>query len=630
MIKSVSYPVFVTAGIKANHRATPLDSNLRLFAADTETENGRPHYLTATDGLSVFAQYVTEKNVFEQFRDYTFERCRPRGVNVCYIHYLAFDDLILLFEKRREIYEQGSEYQFDFKGCEIEGLHGKMNTMTVRYKGKVLKILDSYAFTTATLAKSFEMFKINATKLEKPEGLGTTRYDKLSPDDPLRLQFEEYAKADTTGLYKLAGKIVDLHREYDVRLSVSLPQFAARVFRHHFFKPDEVIPFPPLDCARAAELSYHGGKNRADDDCPKIVEDAYEADISSAFPFAMSLIPQMSKGAYTKTDQYSKTAPGIYLVSGVDRGRYPLIYDHAFKKAPRFKNIWITGHELKRALVSKDITITIHEGWIWRADASYTHNPLKEYVEHFYALKDKTPKTDPNYAFYKLALNGAYGKFCQAIAIEEREWLDDPEAGAESIGTEYRWDEAIGDYVKISREHRAGGLYNPFIATQITGHTRGYLYDLETKYGSFHSATDAIKTTKRPESSDGLGGLKIETFGRCYVFRNKLYLHYAHSNKFCGHKMDAAPEKYWIKHRDDDGQHLCKYGLHGFKGSLDDLVKNRKRLIAGKTMDYKYNHMIRLREGLKRKENICSMVERIETLVLKKQILPPLKEALVG
>lgn len=616
MIKTVTYPIFVTAGIKANHRATPLDANLRLFAADNETFEGRPHYLTITDGKTLFAEYVNEKNVFERFRDFTFERCRLRGVNVCYFHVLSFDDLILLFEKRRAIYEQGSDYHFEFKGCEIEGLHGKINTMTIKYKGRTLKLLDSYSFTSASLDNSFKMFKIPAEKLAKPPRLGMIRYDLLDPQDPERLYFEKYAGADTTGLFKLAGKIIDFHREYDVRLSLSLPQFAARVFRHHFFERDEVIPFPPLDCARAAELSYHGGKNRADEDCPKIVEDAYEGDISSAFPYAMAQLPQMVKGVYAKTDKYLDFAPGIYRVSGSDRGRYPLIFDHAFKKAPVFKNIWITGHELKRALVSKDIEIEVHEGWVWHADATYKHNPLKEYVEHFYNLKDKTPKTDPNYAFYKLALNGAYGKFCQAVAIEEREWLEDPEAATESIGTEYRWDEAIGDYVRISREHRAGGLYNPFIATQITGHTRGYLYDLETKYGSFHSATDAIKSTNRPAPSPGLGGLKIETFGRCYVFRNKLYLHYARSNKFCGHDLKAPPEKYWMKHRDHDGQHLCKYGLHGFKGSLDDLVKNRRSLIAGKSMPYKYNHMIRLREGLKRKEVICSMVPRNEVLVL--------------
>lgn len=616
MIKTVTYPKFVLGGIKANHRATPLDKDLRLFASDTETENGNPHYLTIFDGKDMFADYVTGANVFTRFRDFVFPRCRHHNVNVCYFHVLNFDALILLFEKRKAIYEQGADFNFKYKGCEIEGLHGKINTLTIRYQNKVLKILDSYAFTSASLDNSLKMFKIPASKMEKPNGLGTTRFDLLPSKDPDRLYFEKYSSNDTTALHKLAGKILSLHREYDVRLSVSLPQFAARVFRHHFFKKNEVIPFPPLECVRASELSYHGGKNRADDDCPKIIEDAYEIDISSAFPYAMSLLPQMVKGSYHKTRVYAKNVPGVYLVSGEDRGRYPLIYDHSFKKAPKFNKIWITGHELSRALVSKDIDIEIHEGWVWRHDKKYTHNALKEYVHHFYSLKEKTPKDDPNYAFYKLALNGAYGKFCQAVPIEEREWLGDPDAENDTIKVDYHWDSVVGDYVRISREHTAGGLYNPFIATQITGHTRGYLYDLETKYGSFHSATDAIKTTTRVKPSSGLGGLKIETFGRTYVFRNKLYLSYAKTNNYCGHDPKAPPEKYWVKYQDHDGQHLCKYGLHGFKGALSDLVKNRRSLIKGEAMKYRYNHMIRLREGLKQKEVICSMVERDEVLDL--------------
>jgi hypothetical protein len=619
VLKKVTYPKFVLAGIKANHRGTPVSENLRLFAADTETENGNPHYLTATDGDDLLARYVNGKNVFSTFRDFIFPKCRHRGVNVCYFHVLNFDTLVLLFEKRRAIYEQGSEYSFSYKGCKIEGLHGKINSMTIHYRDKTLKILDSYAFTSASLENSLQMFKVPAEKLPKPKGLGKTRFDLLPANHPDRIYFEKYSVNDTTALHKLATKIVAFHREYDVRLSISLPQFAARVFRHHFFKRGETIPFPPLDCARAAELSYHGGKNRGDDDLPRIVEDAYEIDISSAFPYAMSLLPQMVKGAYMKTKRFLKKAPGVYLVSGEDRGRYPLIYNHAFKHVRRFKKTWITGHELSRALVSKDITIEIHEGWVWLADAKYKHNALRDYVLHFYGLKEKTSKDDPNYSFFKLCLNGGYGKFAQAVAIELREWLEDPDASTESVGVDYRWDEAVGDYVKISREHKAGGLYNPFIATQITGHTRAYLYDLENKYGSFHSATDAIKTTSRVKPSPGLGGLKIETYGRCYAFRNKLYLHYAKTNNYCGHNLNAKPEKFWMKHRDRDGQHLCKYGLHGFKGSLDDLVAARHDLIAGRPLEYTYNHMIRLREGLKRKEAVCSMVPRREVLDLKRK-----------
>lgn len=610
MLKTVSYPKFVLSGIRANHRATPLDSSLRLFASDNETFDGKPHYLTISDGSDFLGRYVKPSTVFETWRDWIFSRSRSRGVNLCYFHVLNFDSLVILYEKRSEIYRQGAEFHFDYKGCEIEGLHGKINALTIRYDDKILKVLDTYAFTTATLDRSLKMFNIDAVKMDKPARLGRIEYDKLSPDDPERVYFEAYSDNDTHALWKLARKVVDYHREYDVRLSLSLPQFAARVFRHHFFKRDEVIPFPPVEAARAAELSYHGGKNGCYLPRPTIVEDAYEADISSAFPYAMSLLPQMVKGGYCRVKKYVPGVPGVYLVSGRDHGRYPLIFDHGFRHVRDFKDLWITGHEVARSIDNPDVDLKISDGWIWIHDEKYTHNALREYVEHFYSLKEKTPKSDPNYAFFKLCLNGAYGKFCQAVAVAEREWLEDPKTPKSAVGVDYAWDDVVGDYVKIHREHRAGGLYNPFIATQITGHTRGYLYDLENTYGAFHSATDAIKSTKLVPSRKGLGGIKIETFGRCYTFRNKLYLHYARSTEFCGHDLSK------VKHFDRDGQHLCKYGLHGFKGSLDDLVSSRHDLISGKPLEYEYNHMIRLREGLKRKESVCSMTTRREVLKL--------------
>jgi len=107
----------------------------------------------------------------------------------------------------------------------------------------------------------------------------------------------------------------------------------------------------------------------------------------------------------------------------------------------------------------------------------------------------------------------------------------------------------------------------------------------------------------------GLGGLKVETFGRCYAFRNKLYLHFAKSDRFCKH--DLSKIKIW-----DGEQHLCKFGLHGFKGSEIDLFKARHKILKGEAYKYSYNHIVGLREGFRRKEVICDMVKRHEILQL--------------
>lgn len=620
MIKKIFYPEFVYGGIKAALRGYPTPKNLRLFGADTETFNGEPHTIQAYNGVDLLFEYVTPATIFKIFSTYLFDNSGDKGVNLCYIHFLRFDSPIIFYEKRLAMYEQVSEIEFIYHGIQVEMLFGKINKITLKRKDRTVHIFDSWSFTQASLANSLEMYKLDARKLEKSKKLekniGRIKFNELPKNNPLRLEFEKYAKVDATSEFALARKIMDYHEEYKVSPSISLPQFSARVFRHHFFNSGEFIQFPPNSVLHPAELSYHGGKNGYYLDKPQIIENAYEVDISSAYPYAMATIPQMIKGYYWNVDEYKPGLVGIYLISGRDAGKYPLAFDHGFNPIRGdFENIWTTSFELERMFKASDVRVTVHEGRLWCPDPTYTHNPLAEYVKHFYGLKEKSDKNDPNYYFYKIMLNGLYGKFCQTtevrkfIKLEETSLSEKNKRGA--IESDYRWDDVLGFFVKNESSYRAGSLYNPFIGSLITGFVRGYLYDLEKKYDAFHSATDAVKTIIKPKSIDGLGGLKIETFGRCYAFRNKLYLHFGKTNKYCHHDLSK------IKIYDKDGQHLCKFGLHGFKGKAEDLFKARHALLKGEGYDYDYKHMVGLREGFKRKEIICSFIERSETLKLK-------------
>jgi len=611
MLKRIEYPPFLTGGIRANHRGFPVEKNLRLFAADTETVYGHPLTVQAHDGDDTLFEYVTDGTIFKRFRDWVFDRSRERGSNICYFHYLKFDLPVLFVEKRLTMYEQVAEIKFEHKGVECELLFGKINKATLRYKGRKVHLLDSWSFTQASLDRSLKMYQIPFTKNPRPAQIGRLRYDTLPAADPQRVEFETYARQDVVSLYHLARAIMAFHAKYKVRPSISLPQFASRVFRHHFMGREEVIAFPPDECLKASELSYHGGKNGFYLDKPKVVEDLYELDISSAYPHAMTEIPQMVEGAYCRVKAYTPGISGIYRVSGRDGGKYPIIFDHLFKRpVGHFKDIWVTGHEVARALrPGSGADIVVHEGWVWDADLSCKHNPLSDYVDHFYRLKETTPKSDAGYYFYKTMMNALYGKFVQTTEVRTIELTGKTKREEKRIHADYVWDRALGQYVKNSGVFRAGGLYNPFLATQITGFVRGYLYDLETKHNAIHSATDAIKTTSKVAAVKGLGGLKVETFGRCYLFRNKLYLHFAKDNRYCGH--DLSKVEMW-----DGRQHLCKYALHGFKGEVQDLFKNRHNLIAGKPVSYSYKHMVGLREGLRRGEEPCNMVTREEVIRL--------------
>lgn len=154
-------------------------------------------------------------------------------------------------------------------------------------------------------------------------------------------------------------------------------------------------------------------------------------------------------------------------------------------------------------------------------------------------------------------------------------------------------------------------MYHPFIAGQITGYVRREITRLERAGRALHTATDSIKTLRDLPTSNALGGLKLEVLGRCYFFRNKLYLHFSNDPGVCGHDEKG---KFGIV---EDGQHLCKIGLHGFKGTAKDLYARRFELLKNKFIDYDYQHMVSLREGFIRREKICKMSPRKERLTLR-------------
>jgi hypothetical protein len=631
--KVVTYPDHVMNGIKKNHRAHPLPANLRLFGADTETVHGQPHTVQIWEGSvesPPWLAYVDKKTIFPVFWWWIRPRIREGGVNVCYFHNLHFDMMILFADHHLDMYEQGGSTEFflevdavklkkplsadPLRRClKVEILFGKVNAATVtegchymedgalRFEGRAsLKILDSKAFTQTSLSRSLKMFQIPEVKLEPPKGLGS---------EPLKTtEFETYAKQDVVAEWHLGRKIMDLHAKYEVRPSISLPQFMSRVFRHDFFHPTDNIVFPPLDVVRAAEYSYHGGKNGIYCD-PGVYEDVTEVDINSAYPWAMRELPSFLDGTYSPVDAWAGPQfVGVYKISGETdpEAKYPLVFDHKFKRIDgKFTDVWHTSYEVEKMLSCGFVKLSKISGFIWNP-GGIERNPFRDFVDHFYELKQNTPHEDPYYNFYKIALNSLYGKLVGVIEDRELMELQEGEDSA-TMKLDYRWDSALDRYVHTKTENVAGAMYNPFIASLITGRVRALLFDLETKYQALHSATDSIKTLMRPKANPGLGGWKEECHGRCWIFRNKLYLHF-----------DERAAKNPARGITDGGQGLVKYALHAYKGSVEDLYKNRRKLLREGKMEYEFTHVVGLREGLRRKETPGDFVRRKETLQLKR------------
>lgn len=578
MIYNVDYPLSVLSGIRKNDRAFN-PARLKIFGADTETVHGVPYTLQAHDGKETFIKYVTARTIWPEFLGWIVPRMDAGGVNVCYFHNLRFDLRVLFFSRLRKLYDSNGEFDFTWHGARVTGVYGRVNFAQVSVESgksrKILHILDSALFTAASFDESLRIFGVDGVKLPLPAGLGDKRLKSV--------EFEAYAKNDAIQQWKLAKKIMEFHERYGVRVSVSLSQFATRVFRHHFLRKKDHIPFPPKGCVKAAELSYHGGKNDFRLGRPSVVKNCSEADVNSCFVWAMSKLPGFLKGRYEWVNSYERGVHGIFLISGtVPVGRV-VLWTHDFKPIHGpFEDIWVTSYELDE-IFRQDLLSrwTCRQGWIWR-DAS-PRNPWREYAEHFYGLKEKSGKQDPSYAFYKLMGNGVYGKTVGKVEEIEESISETPARG-------YVYDAVRGVFLDRERGFRAMNFYNPFIGSLITGRSRALMLSLETRYDSFHTATDSIKTSREVEPKPGLGGWKLEVKGDCWLFRNKLYLHY------------------------DEAGKLKKWATHGFKGGVKLLEERRDDLMRHHHLAYAYKHVVGLREGFRRRETPGDFVNRQDVL----------------
>jgi hypothetical protein len=308
----------------------------------------------------------------------------------------------------------------------------------------------------------------------------------------------------------------------------------------------------------ASCLSFHGGKNGLYVP-PGVYDDVAEIDIVSAYPHAMTALPPLSEGHWKRTRRYVPGAAAIYHISGSIPHRCPYgaflnVSGSDFIHEGRF-DTWVTGWELAAAW-DEVVPDTILDGYLW-IPSSNARNPFADYVDFFFRKKQETPKDDPRYEMYKLLMNSLYGKLIQLV-----EEVDSTR----------------------SQQLVAGGLFNPFWASQITGHCRARLHTLEHRYGALHASTDSILTraTDIPTGS-GLGDLEVKARGRLVILRKRLYF-------IVGH----------------DGR-VQKLARHGFRGrTAEDLLA----LILGGRGAYGARHMVRPREAARSGEKPFRMTTR--------------------
>jgi len=546
------------------------------IGADTETVDGDANcFQLSHDGEDADVYFCRTSNIERHFLSVldSFNRARDRQF-ILWFHNIAFD-LPVIFSKRHSLF-RNDEFSFDSYGWNITGVYSHLCFVTLRKGDLCVQLLGTDSYFKTSLAKLAQEFCPHLPKLQTPKLIGKKYYTRKDH------AFMEYAKRDAVICKVVGDRILGMHAQYEIPISVSAPHMASRIFRKKFV--EHPIPLPSMSLLYSSLHSYHGGKNNF-----PVRRGLYKnvscIDIKSAYPFAMAALP-----SFSNRDLYLQFHPkipvrrvppfGVYKISGVAHlTPWPIIFDHGFKpRYGEFENIWITGFELNQALQSRLVDITECWGYFYDAARDKIASPFRAYVEHFFKLKTLAKEKGPH-GFNKLLMNSLYGKF-----IETR-------GGSSLLNVKYDIDK---DTHEFSLAMKAGGLFNPFIATLITGHTRAYIHALELKFRAIHTSTDGIMTQEKfGGSSDALGGLSVEAFGNVLLLRNKLYIIYTRKKSLAAKDKFGKP----LRSKIYKTQWIQKYALHGFFADVHTLEK----MVKTGANEYEFTKVNKLRESLRRK-----------------------------
>jgi hypothetical protein len=489
------------------------------------------------------------------------EKLRP-GHYRMYGHNLEFDMLSALWEERAKMRDGNIDIRIG--NWEIHGRYSKPVFAVFSDGERYIELVDSMLWFQTSLEKAGALVCPDLPKLKRPEGLGQVMFS--ANDD----EFVEYAMRDAVVAFHLGISIERFHEELDITSQISLASMAAAVFRKHYMKDDIWQP-PMIEWIAGAAASYHGGVNRVRTNAaPAWHINVTSLDLSSAYPRAMKEFPAFSnengyKPYKTKHPRSVRSVEdfGIYKISGrASPCDWPALFNHNFKPLEgKFSDTWVSGYELNQALQSDEVTLSHINGFLYDQSGEDGYSPFAAFVDFFYRMKSEA--TDPVMRYmYKIMLNALTGKFIQ---------------------TSPDFTLVDGKLVKIKR---AGGLYQPFVASLITGHTRSVMHVQEHKYNALHTATDGIFAPGRcaGDPVKQLGAFVTEGFGDLALFRNKMYIFYSDVETDSSYPSTVFA-----------GRHILKCARHGFQGRLADM----EQMLVSNLRDYETNKPLKLKTALK-------------------------------
>lgn len=312
-----------------------------------------------------------------------------------------------------------------WKRWRIEYLPKKWFLITNRRTGKTVRIWDIFSFFMCSALKAWEEYGISVSDgvVEGKKARGTQSYLDLA-------EIEEYWREENDAYVELATKL--RHALHSADLFISSWHGPGAIASHSLRKHGmgDAMAIPPKDVNEAAQYAYGGGRfelfkvGRAG--CP-----VYEYDINSAYPYAISQLPNLTKGHWEhRMEPDSISRFGVYRISWRvnpfkdNNMMRPMPFFHRDKHGlisfPCTNETWVWSPELKNKL--KFPGLTVHEGWEFIEDDP-DDKPFAWLAENYAIRKQYKKAGNPAQLALKLQMNSMYGKMAQRIGWNEEKLL---------------------------------------------------------------------------------------------------------------------------------------------------------------------------------------------------------------
>ena len=401
--------------------------------------------------------------------------------------------------------------------------------------------INHYKFMFFDIAQFYDKMKLD-TAGEKILGIRKIKYDvtdlkaeKYFNNKKYKKELDYYLQRDTDITYKLIEHLIKIASKFIIpKYFYSQASFSQQYFLENM-KRDYILPSKKI--LQFALNSYNGGRFEVMKRGTYNNVNLY--DIRSAYPYQNINIPAMDKGEWINNKKYENKAlislfkiliEGESIISPIKAENNNMIYYPIGKKKSyinkaEYKTLKKYGYKIK----------------ILNAYHYFDDKPEYPYLflKKFYEEKEKVGKKHPEYMFYKIIINGFYGK---TIQLQKKEYVTEEEG--EEINIKIK----NGKMRLMKKKYKAGLLFNPIIAQEITGNTRSMLLDavvnIQEKIIAF--ATDSIITTAVPNIKIGrnLGEWDEEKHKNVFTsIGSGIYFFHGDKMKFRGFGKGYEPEE---------------------------------------------------------------------------------------